>query len=120
MWLLFTMRCIGCGQWIPIAGDICPYCRGDTSESRRLYNLWIYVRGIVMASFLFSFVVFDGLGSWLLGILLSIVGVALVVTSMRPPAPPKGPRGAIAAEGDGPKGGGGSPPSERRDSSSQA
>src|SRR3546814_11580653 len=67
-------RSIGCGQWIPIVGDTCPYCRGDTSESRRLHNLWRYAGGAVMASFLFSFVVFDGLGSWLLGILLSVVG----------------------------------------------
>lgn len=89
--MLFTMRCIGCGQGIPIVGDICPYCRGDTSESRRLYLLWTYVRGVVLASFFFSFVVFDGLDSWLLGTLLSVVGSALVVMSMRPSAPPKGP-----------------------------
>ena len=91
MWLLLTMRCIGCGQWIPIVGDTCPYCRGDTSESRRMHNLWRYVGGVIMASFLFSFVVFDGLGSWLFGILLSVVGGALVVMSMRPSSPPKGP-----------------------------
>jgi hypothetical protein len=49
------LTCSNCGKWIPIHGNVCPYCGADKAEDRRLELLdrparWLGILGLAIGA----------------------------------------------------------------------